>query len=101
PLKRGDGCYENGRSTAADWQHPVVYGRMLEVPPGTAAPPGFADAPAYLLRYWLFYDFDDWRSLHRRLWQAHEGDWESITIGLSSALEPLFAAYSEHCSGTI
>ena len=28
-------------------------------------------------------------------------DWESVTIGLSATLQPQFAAYSEHCSGTI
>jgi hypothetical protein len=58
-------------------------------------------APRYLVRYWLFYEFDDWRTPSKRLWQAHEGDWENITIGLSPTLAPLFAAYSEHCSGTI
>jgi len=100
-LRSGDACYESSRDAITDWAHPVVYGRVLSVPAGSAAPPGFASPPAYLVRYWLFYDFDDWRSSHRRLWQAHEGDWESITIGLSAAQQPQFAAYSEHCSGTI
>ncbi len=68
---------------------------------GARAPPGFTASPRYLVRYWLFYDFDDWRSPRERLWQAHEADWESITIGLSATLQPQFAAYSEHCSGTI
>jgi hypothetical protein len=101
PLHGGDACYEAGRSSAAAWQHPVVYGRVVSVPAGSAPPAGIATAPRYLVRYWLFYEFDDWRTSDRRLWQAHEGDWETITIGLSSTLAPLFAAYSEHCSGTI
>ena len=100
-LRSGDACYEAGRSTAADWNHPVIYGRVLTVPIGAPAPPGFTTSPRYLLRYWLFYEFDDWRSTHEQLWQAHEGDWESVTVGLSTSLQPLFAAYSEHCSGTV
>jgi hypothetical protein len=100
-LRGGDGCYEKTSATITDWKRPVVYGRVLTVPPGTPAPPGFTTPPQYLVRYWLFYEFDDWRTARERVWQAHEGDWESITIGISSTLEPLFAAYSQHCSGTI
>jgi hypothetical protein len=99
-LRSGDRCYEASRDSITNWAKPVVYGRVLSVPVGSPAPPGFT-SPRYLVRYWLFYDFDDWRSPRRRLWQAHEGDWESVTIGLSAALQPQFAAYSEHCSGTI
>jgi hypothetical protein len=101
PLRGGDACYETSRSDAAAWQQPVIYGRVVTVPAGASPPGGFTVAPRYLVRYWLFYEFDDWHTADRRLWQAHEGDWETITVGLSSALEPLFAAYSEHCSGTI
>ncbi len=100
-LRSGDGCYEASRATITDWTKPVVYGRLLSVPAGSPAPPGFASPPRYLVRYWFFYDFDDWHSPRRSLWQAHEGDWESVTIGLSATLQPQFAAYSEHCSGTI
>lgn len=100
-LKDGDSCYEASRDAITDWSKPVVYGRVLSVPAGSPPPPGFTSPPRYLVRYWLFYEFDDWRSPRRRLWQAHEGDWESVTIGLSANLQPQFAAYSEHCSGTI
>jgi hypothetical protein len=100
-LKGGDGCYEKSRSTASDWARPVVYGRVLDVPAGTAPPAGVAGAPRYLVRYWLFYEFDDWRTAHERMWQAHEGDWESISVGLDAQQQPLFAAYSEHCSGSV
>jgi hypothetical protein len=100
-LRSGDACYEAGKSGSSAWTQPVIYGRVLMVPAGTAAPPGFTTPPRYLVRYWVFYEFDDWRSPRERLWQAHEADWESITIGLTPTLQPLFAAYSEHCSGTI
>jgi hypothetical protein len=99
PLGGGVSCYLRERSTPQQWAAPSVYARVVTVPAGVT-PAGYTGTH-YLLRYWLFYRFDDWRSPHARLWQAHEGDWESISIGLSRALQPLFAAYSEHCSGTV
>jgi hypothetical protein len=79
----------------------VVYGTVAIVPPSAAAPPGLTQPARYLLHYWLFYAFDDWHSAHRRLWQTHEGDWESITVGIGADNAALFAAYSEHCSGSV
>ena len=35
---------------------------VVDVPAGTPPPAGFTTAPRYLARYWLFYEFDDWRS---------------------------------------
>jgi len=98
-LRSGVACYV--RELEADWQHPVVYGRVVPVPAGTPPPPGFTTPPKLLVHYWLFYALDDWRSARKRLWQTHEGDWESITVGLGATGAPLFAAYSEHCSGTV
>jgi hypothetical protein len=100
-LRGGDACYERVAESTTNWERPVIYGRVVDVPSGTAPPAGFAEAPRYLVRYWLFYEFDDWRSARERLWQAHEGDWESISIGISAAGTPQFAAYSQHCSGTV
>ena len=100
-LKGGDACYERTAKSTTDWERPVVYGRVVDVPAGTAPPAGFTEAPRYLVRYWLFYEFDDWRSAYERLWQAHESDWESITVGISATGTPQFAAYSQHCSGTV
>jgi len=99
-LRGGLGCYRT-LAQQTDWRAPVVYGTVATVPAGAPPPNGFAQAPARLIHYWLFYAFDDWRSAHERLWQTHEGDWESITIGLDANDAPLFAAYSEHCSGTV
>ena len=100
PLRGGIACYR-ALPNQSDWNHPVVYGTVVTVPPGSTPPPGFTSAPKLLVHYWLFYALDDWRSAHARLWQAHEGDWESITIGIDQNDQPSFAAYSEHCSGSV
>jgi len=100
-LRAGDRCYEQLAANLTDWEHGYVYGRVVDVPPGTPPPPGIHVPARYLVHYWLFYVFDDWRSRGERLWQAHEADWETITVGLDDRLEPLFAAYSQHCSGTV
>jgi hypothetical protein len=99
-LDKGVGCYR-GLTQQRDWAHPVVYATATQVPATAPPPPGFTQPPKLLLHYWLFYALDDWRSSHDRLWQAHEGDWESISIGLDGTGTPVFAAYSEHCSGTV
>ena len=100
PLRGGLGCYRSLARTT-NWSAPVVYGNVVRVPATAPAPPGFTKPPALLVHYWLFYAFDDWRSPRERLWQVHEGDWESITIGLDQSETPVFAAYSEHCSGSV
>jgi hypothetical protein len=100
-LKAGASCYEKAAATLSDWKHPVIYGRVLDVPAGTPMPAGISGTARYLVRYWLFYSFDDWRSRGERLWQAHEGDWETITVALADNTNPIFAAYSQHCSGTV
>ena len=100
-LRSGYACYHQEAIADTDWKAPVVYGTVAAVPATTPPPPGQTQRPSLLLHYWLFYAFDDWHSLHDRLWQTHEGDWESITVGLDAANTPLFAAYSEHCSGTV
>jgi hypothetical protein len=100
-LNAGARCYERDAPTLGDWSHPTIYGRVLDVPAGTPLPAGIQVAARYLVRYWLFYSFDDWRSRGDRLWQAHEGDWENVSVALDADLKPIFAAYSQHCSGTV
>jgi hypothetical protein len=100
-LTAGATCYEKAAVTLSDWKHPVIYGRVLDVPAGTPMPAGISGTARFLVRYWLFYSFDDWRSRGDRLWQAHEGDWETITVALDAGTNPIFAAYSQHCSGTV
>jgi hypothetical protein len=100
-LTAGASCYEKSAATLSDWQHPVIYGRVLDVPAGTPTVAGISGTARYLVRYWLFYSLDDWRSRGERLWQAHEGDWENITVALDANTNPIFAAYSQHCAGTV
>jgi hypothetical protein len=100
-LRAGDRCYEKAAPVLTDWKRGSIYGRVIDVPAGTPSPAGVRVAARYLVRYWLFYVFNDWRSRRETLWQAHEADWESISIGLDEARRPLFAAYSQHCSGTV
>ncbi|HLK46265.1 MAG TPA: hypothetical protein VKT18_09750, partial [Acidimicrobiales bacterium] len=101
PLRAGYACYHQEALADTNWNAPVVYASIGPVSPATPPPPGQTHRPTLLLHYWLFYAFDDWHSLHDRLWQTHEGDWENITVGLDANDTPLFAAYSEHCSGTV
>jgi hypothetical protein len=100
-LRSGYACYHEQAVRETSWSKPVVYATAVPVPGSTAPPPGQTKRPSLLLHYWLFYAVDDWHSPHNRLWQTHEGDWESITVGLDEFQKPLFAAYSEHCSGTV
>jgi hypothetical protein len=56
--------------------------------------------PTILIQYWYFYPYDEWRTpiLAGELVQRHEADWEVVMVGLSDT-EPLFVAYSQHCTG--
>ncbi len=100
-VSRGPDCYRPLASQLGAWSSPVVVGNVVDV---RNAPPdlkGLPEPPTLLVRYWLFYDFDDWRSSRpsRLLWQLHEGDWESVTVALGASGKPLFVAISRHCSG--
>jgi hypothetical protein len=79
------GCY-----AAAAGGPSVVYGRH-EVRAGTV-----------VLQYWLFYTDNFWSLTYPPsgfAWQAHEGDWEVVTIVLDEGQNPVEAAYSQHCTG--
>ena len=96
---RGANCFKRDQiPPKSEWGESAVYATFVR-----ARSPirlrGVKTAAAYLLRYSYFYYFDDWRSPRRGLWQVHEADWEAVTIGLSAARTPVFAAYSQHCSG--
>ncbi|HEX8083459.1 MAG TPA: hypothetical protein VF529_04160 [Solirubrobacteraceae bacterium] len=89
-----------------DRERGLAYARVLR-----RSDPGAADAfPAVgpfheeldtIVQYWLFYYYDDWRArtIFGDVRQGHEGDWESVTVGVS-AKRPLFVALSSHCAGT-
>jgi hypothetical protein len=88
----------------------TAYVRVLKkgkVPPfeprGAFAGSGqFRDTLAMLIQYWYFYYYDEWRApiFAGLLIQRHEGDWETVTIGLDKRRRPLFVADSAHCSGS-
>ena len=78
-------CYD-----ALDTGPSVVYGRHL-VRGGTI-----------VLQYWLFYELNFWSLQYPAsdlVWQAHEGDWEVVTVVLDERQQPVEAAYSQHCTG--
>lgn len=59
-------------------------------------------AGAIVLQYWFFYIDNFWSLLYPRsgfAWQAHEGDWEVVTVILDAEQNPIQAAYSQHCTG--
>jgi hypothetical protein len=43
-LKAGATCYEKAAAALSDWKHPVIYGRVLNVPDGTPMPAGISGA---------------------------------------------------------
>jgi hypothetical protein len=68
----------------------VVYGRHRVL------------AGTVVLQYWLFYDDNFWSLQYPPsgfAWQAHEGDWEVVTVILDEEQRPVEAGYSQHCTG--
>jgi hypothetical protein len=85
----GVACYSNAEQ-AGD-PRSVVYARVARKPHKT------------VLEYWYFY-YDDFYSYDYPpddlFWQAHEGDWEVVSVVLDRGTQqPLYAAYSQHCTG--
>jgi hypothetical protein len=69
---------------------PTVYGRVAR------------EGDKTILQYWFFY-YDDVYSYTYPpsdfIWQAHEGDWEDVSVVLSGDEQPLYVGYSQHCAG--
>jgi hypothetical protein len=54
------------------------------------------------LEYWYWYSYDFWSGAFPAtddVWNAHEGDWEAVTVVLTRQGVPLFVAVSEHRCG--
>jgi hypothetical protein len=54
------------------------------------------------LQYWYWYSYDFWDAVlppTDDVWQAHEGDWEAVTVVLTRGGTPLFVGLSEHSCG--
>jgi hypothetical protein len=81
-------CY-----AAAETVHParnVVYGALHR------------RGPRIALQYWYWYSYNFWSGEYPPtdyVWQAHEGDWEMVTVVLDRAGKALFAGVSEHNCG--
>ena len=54
--------------------------------------------PRHFIAYWFFYAYDNYTADGRRSLQAHEGDWEHITIRLNCDNKPEEVAYFRHSS---
>ena len=54
------------------------------------------------LQYWYWYSYNFWDGVLPAtddVWQAHEGDWEAVTVVLTRKGAPLFVGVSEHSCG--
>jgi hypothetical protein len=89
PAVNLDSCYKR-RPTAAS-----VYGRVWQTPGAALL------VPVTVLEYWFFYPLDDWHTplVAPILWHMHEGDWEQVSVELSSAGVPIAIAASQHDEG--
>jgi hypothetical protein len=57
-----------------------------------------------VLEYWYWYWYDFWSGTFpatNYVWQAHEGDWEVVTVLLASDGTPLSVGYSQHSCGKV
>lgn len=62
----------------------------------------FRQGKRLALQYWLFYVFDLWSPVVPQsadFWQAHEGDWEAVTVLLDERQRPELVGVSRHCGG--
>jgi hypothetical protein len=88
PGVASQSCY-----AAAEAAHPapnVVYGAVRR------------SGARIALQYWYWYSYNFWSGQYPPtdyLWQAHEGDWEMVTVVLDRAGKALFAGVSEHSCG--
>jgi len=84
----GSACYAAGWSTGSGGD--AVYGRVARTD------------TRIVLQYWLYY-YDNPLLLPATpfgvFWQSHESDWELVNVVLDSDLQPVEAAYSQHCTG--
>ena len=80
-------CY--AAAQAAHDTRPTVYGAV------------FRTRTRIVLEYWLFYPFNPYEHVaaQGRFWQAHEGDWELVSVVLDARERPELAGLSRHCSG--
>jgi hypothetical protein len=84
----GLACYSAANARGAGG--PAVYGRVVR------------EDGEIVLEYWYFYYDDVYSYLYPPsdfIWQAHEGDWETVDVILAADRQPLEVGYSQHCLG--
>jgi hypothetical protein len=109
-----DGTYPDGDSAPDDPDDVAIAWDILDLPGNddpanreVAHPNAFWDTREEIharavqtedgsiyLQYWLWYYFNDARSVDTAF--NHEGDWENITVKLSSQGTPIEATYAQH-----
>jgi hypothetical protein len=83
-------CYQAAEQTRPESN--AVYGAALRV------------RGEIVLEYWYWYWYDFWSGTFPPsdyVWQAHEGDWEVVTVLLTAAGRPLSVGYSQHSCGKV
>ena len=80
-------CYAGAQ--AAHPSATTTYGAVFRTPTHVA------------LQYWLFYPFNGWSPTvpAGSFWQAHEGDWEAVTVLLDRREQPQLVGLTRHCGG--
>jgi hypothetical protein len=80
-------CYASAEGAHA--AQPTAYGAV------------FRSRKRVALQYWLFYPVNVWSPTvpPGPAWQAHEGDWEAVTVLLDAAERPVTVGLSRHCGG--
>jgi len=81
-------CYASASAEGSGG--PVVYGHVVR------------EGNEIVLQYWYFYSDDVYSYFYPPsdvFWQAHEGDWEVVSVVLSDQEQPLFVGFSQHCLG--
>jgi hypothetical protein len=80
-------CY--AAAQAASPSEPTVYGAA------------FRTRTRLVLQYWLWYPLNLYSPTvpAGEIWQAHEGDWESVSVILDLGGRPLLVGLSQHCEG--
>lgn len=80
-------CY--AQAQAAHDAGPTAYGAV------------FRSKGRIALQYWLFYPYNLWSQTTTAgtVTQAHEGDWEQVTVLLDAKEKPVLVGLSRHCAG--
>jgi hypothetical protein len=80
----------------------ACYQELVRAHPGPHVVYGAVLRSRIALQYWYWYWADFWsgtRPATDYVWQAHEGDWEVVSVILARSGKPLLVGYSQHGCG--